>query len=111
MENLNNKIAQLNDECRQSGGRIGRLMLTSNLDMQITPNDKAKIYGLVATYSDFNEENDPYSEHDMGLFKFKQHSLYWKIDCYDNNLEYGSEDPSNSEITTRVLTIMLASDY
>jgi len=34
-----------------------------------------------------------------------------KVDYYDENLEYGSEDPANAAITTRVITILLPEDY
>ena len=37
--------------------------------------------------------------------------IFWKIDYYDANLEYGSDDPSRPEVTTRVLTIMFAREY
>lgn len=35
----------------------------------------------------------------------------FKIDYYDLELEYGSEDPADPEQTVRVLTVMLPSDY
>jgi hypothetical protein len=37
--------------------------------------------------------------------------LFWKIDYYDTSLQYGSENPADPDQTTRVLTIMLASEY
>jgi hypothetical protein len=37
--------------------------------------------------------------------------LFWKIDCYDRELHFGSPDPADPTVTTRVLTLMLASEY
>lgn len=65
----------------------------------------------VRSHSDFTEDNDPYGEHDFGAFVLDHEKLFWKIDYYDTDLAYGSPDPSDPEITRRVLTIMLASEY
>ena len=38
-------------------------------------------------------------------------TLFWKIDYHDERCEFGSEDPSDPTRTTRVLTLMLSSEY
>ena len=35
----------------------------------------------------FTEDNDPYEEHDFGIFELRGQTLYWKIDYFDPNLE------------------------
>ena len=56
--------------------------------------------------------NDPYNEHDFGAFSQEGvGKIFWKIDYYDAAMKYGSEDPADPTKTTRVLTIMLASEY
>ena len=55
--------------------------------------------------------NDPHGEHDFGSFEIDDRKVFWKIDCYDAAMEFGSEDPADPSKTTRVLTIMLASEY
>ena len=65
----------------------------------------------VAAFNEFNEDNDPYGDHSFGVVTVNGERIYWKIDLYDLNLEYGSEEPENPEKTRRVLTIMLPSDY
>ncbi|HUB63143.1 MAG TPA: DUF3768 domain-containing protein [Methylocella sp.] len=51
------------------------------------------------------------SWHDFGSFELAGQRFFWKIDCYDKSLEFGSVDPADPENTTRVLTIMLAEEY
>ena len=38
-------------------------------------------------------------------------TTFRKPKYYDQNLEYGSEDPADTKQTTRVLTILLPNEY
>ena len=61
--------------------------------------------------ADFTEDNDPHKEHDFGAFEHEEQRFFWKIDYYDRDMIFGSEDPADPKATTRVLTIMLAEEY
>jgi len=37
--------------------------------------------------------------------------IMFKLDAYDENLEYGSPNPADPKVTRRVMTILLASEY
>jgi len=103
------KIRALNDAFRttMTGGRV---MMTAGVDA--LPSDvQAMVIRRVATFSDFNADNDPHAEHDFGSFSLAGQKFFWKIDAYDANMEFGSEDPADPTKTTRVLTIMLAEEY
>ncbi len=71
--------------------------------------DIANVIYAVRDFSDFNEDNDPYGEHDFGSFKVDGQKLFWKIDYYDSE-HRGYCDPLANECR-RVLTIMLAEEY
>jgi len=103
------RIRALNDAFRKSftGGRV---MLTAGVDA--LPSDvKAMAIRKVATFSDFASDNDPYGEHDFGAFDLAGRKIFWKIECYDPGLEWGSDDPADPEKTLRILTLMLAEEY
>jgi hypothetical protein len=102
------RIRGLNDAFRKS--MIGRVFMTAGVDA--LPTDvKAMVIRRVATFDDFTPDNDPYGEHDFGAFDLAGHKFFFKIDYYDAAMEFGSEDPAEPSKTTRVLTIMLASEY
>jgi len=104
-------IAKLNDELRTTfNASAGQVVGTHGI-ASLSDADRTKIFSLVMHFNSFTEENDPYGEHDMGSVKYNNHKVFWKIDCYDNDLHYGSEDPADPEVTKRVLTVMLAHEY
>ena len=106
---MTNAIQKLNDTFRKTfiGGRV---MLTAGINA-LPADDVAQILSCVRNFNDFTTANDPYNEHDMAGFDYKEQRIFWKIDYYDRNLQYLSEDPANPAVTNRVLTIMLADEY
>lgn len=102
-------IKTLNDNLRKHliGGRV---MLTAGINAK-SKDDIAKILSEVRQFNNFTPDNDPYNEHDFGSFDYKGETIYFKIDYYDKNYQYLSEDPANPNLTNRVMTVMLASEY
>ena len=103
------KIRALNDEFRRTF-QGGKVMMTSGINA-LDDGVKARILEKVRTFNAFSGENDPYHEHDFGAFEGGGYKVLFKLDYYDVTMEFGSEDPADPSKTTRVLTIMLASDY
>lgn len=105
------KIRELNDAFRTTlDQRLGRVMMTAGVDA-LPPDVKAMVIRRVATFSDFNADNDPHKEHDFGAFTLAGRKFFFKLDYYDSTMTYGSDDPADPSKTTRVLTIMLGEEY
>lgn len=107
------EIARLNDFFRSHGyfsGIPGKTVLTPGI-YNLPDKEIVQIMIQVKRFDDFTPDNDPHKEHDFGSFVHDGEKIYWKIDYYDSNFEYGSEDPSDPAKTGRVLTILLASEY
>ena len=102
-------IATLNDNFRKtfSGGQV---LLTAGI-AAMSSEDKANIVSLVQNFDNFTPDNNPYFENDFGTLDYKGEKILWKIDYYDLNHEYMSENPADPTITNRVLTIMRAEEY
>jgi hypothetical protein len=102
------RIRALNDKLRTEH-RGGRLFITEGICRLdgLTP----VIVAEVAAFTEFTPGNDPHSEHDFGALTVLGSRVLWKIDYYDRTLTAGSPDPADESVTTRVLTIMLASEY
>lgn len=103
------RVRELNDafRCTLVGGRV---VLTHGV-AALGAEGIAGIMQAVKTFSNFTPDNDPHGEHDFGSSTWGLHRILWKIDYYDVALEYGSTDPADPAVTTRVLTVMLASEY
>lgn len=103
------QIAQLNDTFRQtfSGGQV---VITAGVQA-LSPEQQQAVFQAVKEFNIFNEDNDPHGEHDFGAFSLHGQRFNWKIDYYDLSMQWGSENPADTQQTTRVLTIMLAEEY
>ena len=101
------RIRQLNDQARQTltGCRVLVTPGVRALDATVA------ILGMVQQYSDFTPDNDPYGEHDFGSFRFQDETIFWKVDYYDLDLTMHSPDAAEPEVTSRVLTVLLGSEY
>jgi hypothetical protein len=104
-----NPIASLNDQlrCQGRGGTLCAAAGVIALGRDALPAILAAVRGFAA----FTADNDPYGEHDFGALTWRGTRLFWKIDCYDRDMRFGSPDPADPAVTTRVLTIMLAEEW
>lgn len=104
-----NPVRDLNDKLRTTfeGGRV---MVTHGVQA-LGSAAVAVILQAVARFDDFTPDNDPHCEHDFGAFEYGSETVFWKFDYYDSSLEFGSPNPADPAVTTRVLTILLASEY
>ena len=99
-----NAIATINDQFRKSWKDV---MFTPGVLMNVTHH--LGLAQAVHSYDDFNEDNDPWNEHDFGSFTFEGQKIFWKIDYYDQELKSWG-DPLDDKCR-RVITVMLAEDY
>ena len=120
------RIARLNDRARQAMGVACTAVAT--VGFQSLPEaDQSQVRELIETFGAFDEDNDPHGERDFGaVYQLgdgrwttdrprvrddERERVFWKLDYYDRDLQFGSEDAANPAITRRVLTIMLSDEY
>ena len=120
MEEKVTKVREQNDRFRKAIPSPcdvpGKVMLT--VGVQALCNDDAEpnkhlpaLFNAIRGFDIFNEDNDPYKDHSFGSFAFQEETVFWKIDYYDLDLQFGSDEPSDLTQTCRVLTVMLAQEY
>jgi hypothetical protein len=109
MHEKTTRIRELNDALRTT--LAGGIVVTTDSVKALPAMVQANALVLMAQFDAFGPENDPHGTHDFGNFVFCGRTFYFKIDCYDPDLAFGSEDPADPAKTTRVLTLMLAEDY
>jgi hypothetical protein len=116
-------IARLNDLARRAMGLACTAVATSGF-RALSQTEQSRVRKLIETFDAFTPDNDPHGERDFGAIyqdasrnwttqrpRHPSETVFWKIDYYDRNLEWASDDPANPAITRRVLTIMLAEEY
>lgn len=103
------RIAQLNDQLRKRGFG-GQIMVTRGV-MSLSGFNPVTLQKALRDYASFDADNDPHGERDFGDLDYAGAELLWKIDYYDPELVWGSSEPADPTVTSRVLTVMLASEY
>ena len=107
-------IARLNDRARLGLDRTARIVVTRNCLATLGP-----VEGPVAILNQSRiltaarrcrfAEDCP--ERDLGSFELDGHTIWVKTDYYDLDCDFGSDDPADASLTTRVITIMLPQDW
>jgi hypothetical protein len=103
------RIRVLNDNFRSTfvGGQV---MLTQGVS-ELPLDTKARVLLAVQSFSNFTKDNDPHGKHDFGSVEIEGETYFFKVDYYALDMQYGSEDPADPNVTARVLTIMRADEY
>lgn len=120
------RIARLNDLARNAMGVACTAVATVGF-RSLPEADQSRVRELIETFDAFDEDNDPHGERDFGIIyqlsdgrwtteRPKQRDdererVFWKIDYYDRDMRFASEDAADPAITRRVLTIMLSDEY
>ena len=102
-------IRALNDRCRQTF--TGCLVTVTSAFNALPTEVKSRALQKVRAFAEFDDDNDPHHEHDMAFFDDGGDRFFFKIDYFDLNLECHSPNAADPAVTTRSLTIGLASDY
>ena len=120
------RIARLNDLARSAMGVACTAVATVGF-RSLPDADQSRMREMIETYDAFDEDNDPHSERDFGtiyqlgdgrwtterprLDDDERERVFWRLDYYDRQMQFASDDAANPEITRRVLTIMLSDEY
>ena len=120
------RIARLNDMARQAMGIACTAVATVGF-RSLPEADQSQVRELIETFDAFDENNDPHGERDFGtiyqladdrwtterprLREDERERVFWKLDYYDRQMQFASDDAANPAVTRRVLTIMLSDEY
>ena len=107
-------ICSLNDRFRKGDTTVpGQILITRGLAdlLEERKIDMTELAVQVRDFDQFTPENDPHKAHDFGKFEFLGETCFWKIDVFDPSYELAALDPCNTNLSARVLTVMLASEY
>ena len=117
------RIARLTDLARQAMGIACTAVATAGF-RSLPEADQSRVRELIETYDAFDADNDPHGERDFGcVYQLGDgcwtterpadplQTIFWKIDYFDRDLKYASDDAADPTKTRRALTIMMAEEY
>jgi len=88
----------------------GQFVMTRGV-AALGPDAQLELIRSVAAFDGFNADSDPQGWHEMGVIDLDGTTVWFKLDLYDVDYQYGSPEPSDLEQTRRVLTLLLPSEY
>ena len=103
------RIRALNDEFRRTF--VGGVVVLTGGVAAMPAERRKSLLAKVRAFGAFSEDNDPHGEHDFGSVDEAGLRCFWKIEYYDLATEFGSPNPADPSLTTRVLTIMRTDEY
>ncbi|MBY0370043.1 DUF3768 domain-containing protein [bacterium] len=108
-ESKADKIRELNDQLRTTftGGQV---VITRGIQ-SLGESVRTEIMAAISQFDAWSEDVDPHGEHDFVAVEVRGHKVFAKVDYYDIEMKFLSPDPTDPEVTRRVLTIMLAEEY
>ena len=104
-------LQRLNRACHQYCGVAGRTYLRRLVTEVAKDRRGLEEFPRRRAFDAFTGDNDPYGEHDCAILTVDGTQVLFKIDYFDRNLAYHSPDPTDPNVTERVMTVMLASEY
>lgn len=115
MTDTRSRIAALNDRVRLGRDPEARIVMTATCLASLAGDDRFVSQALaqaeVLAAAKRLEFDPPEAGHrDRGEFMVRGQVVRFRIDYYDHSLEWGSPDPADPAVTTRVLTFMLPED-
>lgn len=108
------RIAALNDRVRQGLDPRARVVITAACVAALSEDGPSAMLqtqaALLMAIDRCEFAPDERDERRRGEVMFRGRPIRFAIDYYDRSLEWGSEDPADPDVTTRVMTIMLPQD-
>ncbi|MDY6807014.1 MAG: DUF3768 domain-containing protein [Cyanobacteriota bacterium] len=98
-------IALLNDRFRKGDRSLGEYKLSRQI-LALPKHKQKQLFKDLHEFSDFNYENDPGGERKQGAIAMDGVTYIWKIDYLDLSMTMLSEDPSDANQTTRILSLI-----
>ena len=88
----------------------GQFVMTRGV-AALGPDAQLELTRRVAAFDGFDADSDPQGWHEMGVIDLDGTTVWFKVDLYDVDYQYGSPEPSDPAQTRRVLTLLLPSEY
>ena len=94
-------IRRLNDRFRKTfiGGAV---VITAGI-AALDEATRQRIFAAVQTFDAFDEDNDPWHEHDFGALEVDGERVFFKLEYYDLTRAMHSEDAADPTKTERVM--------